>query len=74
GRRFKRIGNEIRNACERCLLLVCATRLLRDDCEAMVESGLLREENRRRRRVLSEKPFGHDLDSARKRNVCKMFL
>ena len=32
------------------------------------ESGLLREENGRWRRVIIEKPFGHDLDSARKLN------
>ena len=32
------------------------------------ESGLLREENSRWRRVVIEKPFGHDLDSARKLN------
>ena len=32
------------------------------------ESGLLGEENGRWRRVIIEKPFGHDLDSARKLN------
>ena len=32
------------------------------------ESGLLREENGCWRRVIIEKPFGHDLDSARKLN------
>src|SRR3984893_5648438 len=32
------------------------------------ESGLLREENGRWRRVIIEKPFGHDLDSARQLN------
>src|ERR1700724_204599 len=32
------------------------------------EAGLLREENGRWRRVIIEKPFGHDLDSARKLN------
>ena len=33
------------------------------------EAGLLREENGRWRRVIIEKPFGHDLDSARKLNA-----
>src|SRR6516165_12402878 len=33
------------------------------------ESGLLDEENGRWRRVIIEKPFGHDLDSARKLNA-----
>jgi glucose-6-phosphate 1-dehydrogenase len=31
----------------------------------LAEFGLLREENGRWRRVIIEKPFGHDLDSAR---------
>jgi glucose-6-phosphate 1-dehydrogenase len=33
------------------------------------EAGLLREENGRWRRVIIEKPFGHDLDSGRKLNA-----
>jgi glucose-6-phosphate 1-dehydrogenase len=33
------------------------------------EAGLLREESGRWRRVIIEKPFGHDLDSARKLNT-----
>jgi len=33
------------------------------------EAGLLREENRRWRRVIIEKPFGHDLASARELNT-----
>jgi hypothetical protein len=34
----------------------------------LAEFGLLREENGRWRRVIIEKPFGHDLDSARQLN------
>src|SRR3984893_12447595 len=34
----------------------------------LAEAGLVREENGRWRRVIIEKPFGHDLDSARKLN------
>jgi glucose-6-phosphate 1-dehydrogenase len=37
--------------------------------ERLSEAGLLREENGRWRRVIIEKPFGHDLDSARKLNA-----
>ena len=64
---YERLKQRISGAC--VFYLAVAARFFGPVVERLAESGLTREEGDAFRRVVIEKPFGHDLDSARGLNA-----
>lgn len=64
---YERLKQRLSGAC--VFYLAVAARFFGPVVERLAESGLMREEAGAFRRVVIEKPFGHDLDSARALNA-----
>jgi glucose-6-phosphate 1-dehydrogenase len=68
GETLAKVDTELGTAGNYLYYLAVPPSLFADYIQRLSEAGLTREEEGKWRRVIIEKPFGHDLDSARKLN------
>jgi glucose-6-phosphate 1-dehydrogenase len=69
GETLSKVDAELGTAGNYLYYLAVPPSLFSDYIHRLGEAGLLREDEGKWRRVIIEKPFGHDLDSARKLNL-----